>query len=312
MTTAARTASNPSTDRQPGPPLLRRRRIRFNPAYAFIAPSLLLIAVFIVEPILQTGWMSLHDWTMGETTHRFVGLGNYTALFRDGRFWNALRVTVWYTLVVTVGQVVLALLLAQWLRRTTWFTALLRGAFFFPAVASLAVIGVIWQFLLDPQVGLVDAWLSRLHLGSPNFLQDPALALPTLIVVGIWKNVGFSMIVLLAGLQEIPELLYEASTLDGAGPWQRFRHVTLPGLRQALLFTAVIATITGLQLFDVVYTMTHGGPVFHTESVVMYLYQQGFVYFKLGYASAIAGVLFVLILVVSAVQLRLLRYRDVD
>jgi ABC-type sugar transport system permease subunit len=290
----------------------RRRRPRWNSAWLFMAPSLILIAVFILEPILQTGWMSLHEWTIGEDSHKWLGLANYHRLFDDHRFWNALGVTVEYTLAVTVLQVGLALGLAVRLRRTTWFTTFVRGAFFFPAVASLAVTGVIWHFLLDPQIGLVDAWLGKLHLGSYDFLQSEALALPTLIAVGVWKYVGFSMIVLLAGLQEIPEHLYEAATLDGAGRLSRLRHVTLPGLRQTLLFTIVIATINGLQLFDVVYTMTGGGPVFHTESIVMYLYQQGFVYFDLGYASALAWVLFLIILAVSAVQLRVLRVNDVD
>ncbi|MDQ2737332.1 MAG: sugar ABC transporter permease [Actinomycetota bacterium] len=285
---------------------------RFNSAYLFIAPSVILITVFIAEPILQSGWMSLHDWTVGEATHKFVGLGNYTALWNDSRFWNALRVTVVYTVVVAVVQVALGLALAARLRRTTWFSALLRTAYFFPFIASLVVVGIIWKFLLDPQVGLIDASLSAVGVSSPDWLTSTSLALPTVIVVGVWKNVGFSMIVLLAGMQQIPEHLYEAATLDGAGAWGRFRYVTLPSLRPALLFTTLIATVNGLQLFDLVFSMTSGGPLFHTESVVMYLYERGFVDFQLGYASAVAWVLFVIILIIAAVQLRLARYRDVD
>jgi ABC-type sugar transport system permease subunit len=288
------------------------RRWRFNSAYLFIAPSLVIIAVFIVEPILQSGWMSLHDWTIGETTHRFVGWSNYIALWHDPRFWNALRVTVIYTVSVSVGQVVLGLAIASRLRRTTWFTSLVRMAYFFPFIASLVVVGIVWKFLLDPQVGLIDAWIGDLGLSAPNWLQSTTLALPTVIAVGIWKNIGFTMIVLLAGMQQVPEILYEAVTIDGAGPWQRFRFVTLPALRPALLFTTLIATITGLQLFDLVFSMTGGGPIFHTESIVMYLYQKGFVEFSMGYASAIAWVLFILILAVSVIQLRVSRYRDVD
>lgn len=289
-----------------------RRRRRWNPAYAFVAPSVLLIGVFIIEPILQSGWMSLHDWSIGEDTHLWRGLGNYADLLQDSRFWNALRVTVLYTVGTCVGQVVLGLFLAEALRRTTWFTTLLRAAFFFPYIASLAVVGIVWRFLLDPQIGLIDAWLAHLGLTGPAWLQSTTLALPTLIVVGIWKNFGFTMIVLLAGIQGIPQYLYEAATLDGAGAWGKFRHVTLPALRPAVLFVSVIATITGLQLFDLPYVMTGGGPVFHTESVVQYLYQRGFVDFSLGYATALAWVLFLLILAISLVQLRLLRYRDVD
>jgi len=290
----------------------RRPRLRLNPAYVFVAPSAVLIAVFILEPILQSGWMSLHDWSIGETSHQFRGLGNYRDLLQDDRFWNSLKVTSIYTLVTVVGQVGLGLFLAQALRRTSWFTVVLRAAFFFPFIASLAVVGIVWRFLLDPQVGMVDAWLGDLGLGAPNWLQSTTLALPTLCLVGIWKNFGFTMIVLLAGIQGIPTYLYEAAILDGAGAWGRFRHVTLPTLRPTILFTTVIATITGLQLFDLPYVMTSGGPIFHTESIVQYLYAQGFVNFSLGYASAISWVLFLIIMAVSLVQLRLLRYRDVD
>lgn len=289
-----------------------RGRRRFNSAYLFIAPSVILIAVFIAEPILQSGWMSLHDWTVGEASHKFVGLANYRRLLHDSRFWNALKVSVIYTVGVSIGQVVLGLAIALRLRRTTWYTSLIRTAFFFPFIASLVVVGIIWKFLLDPQVGLVNAWLADVGVSAPNWLQSTSLALPTVIVVGIWKNVGFTMIVLLASLQQVPVDLLEAATLDGAGPVKRFRHVTLPALRPALLFTTVIATITGLQLFDLVFAMTSGGPIFHTESEVMYLYEKGFVEFQMGYASAIAWVLFVVILVISAVQLRILRYRDAD
>ena len=267
MTTTESRPANPG--RHPGLAGRPGRRPRFNSAYLFIAPSVILIAVFIAEPILQTGWMSLHDWTIGEATHKFVGLANYTALYHDSRFWNALRVTVVYTVFVSLGQVLLGLAVASRLRKTTWYSSLLRTAYFFPFIASL-------------------------------------------IVVGIWKNAGFAMIVLLAGMQQVPAFLYEAATIDGAGAWKRFRHVTLPALRPALLFTTLIATITGLQLFDLVYAMTGGGPIFHTESVVMYLYEKGFVEFQMGYASAISWVLFVIILAISAVQLRVSRYRDVD
>ncbi|MFF4749017.1 carbohydrate ABC transporter permease [Streptomyces sp. NPDC002514] len=296
----------------PARPRARTRRPRLNSAYLFVLPSVVLIGVFIAEPIVQSGWMSLHDWMIGDSHHPFAGLDNYTALFHDSRFFNALRVTVVYTLAVTVGQTLIGLAIASRLRRTTWYTALLRTAYFFPFIASLVVSGIVWKFLLDPRVGLVDAWLSKAGVTPPEWLQSTSLALPTVIAVGIWKNVGFTMIVLLASMQQTPPELYEAAAIDGAGPWRRFWHITLPALRPALLFTTLIATVTGLQLFDLVFAMTGGGPIFHTESVVMYLYQKGFVEFQMGYASAIAWVLFAVILVISALQLRLSRYRDVD
>ena len=290
----------------------RSLRSRLNPAYLFVAPALLLAAVFIVWPIIQSGWMSLHDWTIGDDSHKWLGFGNYTELFHDSRFWNSLKVTLVYAVFVVVGQVSIGLALAQWLRRTTWYTMLLRSAFFFPTIASLAVTGIVWKFLLDPQVGLVDGWLGKLGFHAQAWLQDTHLALPALIAVGIWKNFGFSMIVLLAGVQGVSKELLEAATLDGAGAVARFRHVTLPALRPAILFCVVIGTVNALQLFDLTYVMTDGGPLFHTESIVMYLYQRGFVDFRLGYASAIAWVLFLIIIAVSVVQLRMLRYRDDD
>ncbi len=305
MTTAL-SARRVAERRPPG----RRRRVRFNPAYLFIAPSTVLIAVFIVEPILASGWMSLHDWSVGEASHRFLGLGNYRELSGDSRFWNALKVTVVYTVAVAVGQVLLGLAVAYRLRRTSWYASLLRTAYFFPFIASLVVVGIIWKFLLDPQVGLVDAWLGDLGVSAPDWLQSTTLAPVSVIAVGIWKNVGFAMVILLAGMQQVPATLYEAAQLDGAGSWAQFRWVTLPVLRPALVFTTLLATITGLQLFDLVFAMTGGGPVFATESIVAYLYQRGFVQFRLGYASAIAWVLFLLVLVVSAVQLRVARDRD--
>lgn len=295
-----------------GAPPQPRRRPRSNPAYLYVAPSLLLIAVFIAEPIARSGWMSLYDWTVGEQTHTWVGLGNYAELLGDERFRNSLAVTVIYTIVVSGGQVLGGLALALWLRRTTWLTSLLRSAFFFPTIASFAVVGVVWKFLLDPQVGLINGWLEKTGAAGPAWLTDTSLALPTLIAVGIWKGTGFSMIVLLAALQGVPVTLIEAATLDGAGRWQRLRAVILPEVRPALLFTTVISTVTSLQLFDLVYVMTGGGPLFHTESVVAYLYQRGFVEFRLGYASAIAWVLFLLILAVSLVQLRIARRDDDD
>ncbi|WP_432841044.1 carbohydrate ABC transporter permease [Dactylosporangium sp. CA-092794] len=276
-----------------------------NPAYLYLLPSLALIAVFIAEPIAGSGWMSLHDWTIGEETHRWVGLGNYAELLGDERFRNALTVTWLYTAVEVVGQVGLGFALALWLRRTTWLTKVLRSAFFFPTVASFAVVGVVWKFLLDPQVGLVNGWLGRIGILGPTWLTDTRLALPTVMAIGIWKGTGFSMIVLLAALQDVPRQLIEAATLDGAGRWQQLRAVVVPAVRPALLFTVVIATVTSLQLFDLVYVMTSGGPLFHTESIVAYLYQRGFVEFRMGYASAIAWVLFIMILAVSLLQLRI-------
>lgn len=293
------------------PPLPRRRRRQFNTAYLFLAPACFVLGVFVVYPLAATAWISLFDWRVGGK-RTWLGLDNYAALAADERFWNSLRVTLSYTLFVVLGQMAIALIIAQLLRRTSWFTSLMRSAFYFPSIASLAVVGVIWQFLLDPQIGMVQTWINQFGLGSTDPLRDTSAALPAVIVVGVWRGMGFVLIIILAGLQGVPNDLHEAALLDGANPWQEFLRVTLPIIRPAVTYAAVISTIQALQLFELSYVMTKGGPLFQTESVVMYLYQRGFVQFRMGYASAIAWVLFVIIFAVSMVQLRMMRVNDVD
>ncbi|MGI8900568.1 MAG: carbohydrate ABC transporter permease [Nocardioides sp.] len=319
------TIAHPATGAAPGPgptpstddpsglrPAARRSRWAWQPAYLFLAPSLLILGIFIVYPIGQSLWISLHDWSIGADEQPWVGLGNYRELFADPRFWNALKVTLLFT-VVSVGiQLVLGFLLAQWLQTTDRLTSFLRSVYFFPTIVSLASIGLVWRFLLDPQIGLVGGWTELIGLSPVNWLQSSTWALPAVIFVGIWKNLGFTMLLMLAGLQGVPKDLYEAARLDGANRRQLVRFVTLPSMRPTLLFTAVILTINSLQLFDLVFAMTDGGPLFETETLVTYMYRRGFEEFRFGYASAIAWVLFALIMVVSTLQLRLFRYSDVD
>lgn len=290
----------------------RRRGLRVPPAVGFLGPSLFVLAVFVGWPIAQSLWMSLHEWSFLSPDRAFVGLGNYRQLLDDDRFWNALRNTGVYTVVAVSLQIVLAVALAVGLQTKRPGTALLRAAYFFPVISSVAIMGIVWKFLLNQDIGLISAWLTRLGIPSTDWLASPTWAMPAVILVGTWKNVGFNMVILLAGLQGIPQLYYEAAAVDGAGRWAAFRHVTLPGLRPALLFATVISVIASLQLFDQVYVMTGGGPLFGTETLVTYLYNRGFVLFDMGYASAIAWVLFGFIMIVSVLQLRLFRYRDVD
>jgi ABC-type sugar transport system permease subunit len=179
-------------------------------------------------------------------------------------------------------------------------------------ISAFATMGIVWKFLLDPSIGLVSHLLTSIGLPSADFLQSTSWALPWIIVVGVWKSVGFSMVIFIAALQDIPESLLEAAALDGAGPWMRFRRVTLPLLRPSMLFATVISVIASMQLFDLVYVMTDGGPLFHTETLVSYLYEVGFQDYRSGYAASISTVLFVLILMLSFLQLRLFRYDEAD
>ena len=278
----------------------------------FLAPSLILIGVFVIYPIIQSLWMSLHDWSFFQTQHPFVGPSNYIEMLGDPRFWNALGNTVVFTAVTVPAQIALGLLLAVRLRRTTWWTLFFRSVFFFPVISSFATMAIVWKFMLSANVGPTAAWLRAVGVSPVDWLHNPDWALAAVIVVGLWKNVGFTMVIVLAALQDVPESLVEAAVLDGAGPWRRFVNVALPSIRQALLFSSVISVIGSLQVFDQVYVMTQGGPQFRSETLVTYIYEQGFTQFRSGYASAIAWGLFLIIMLVSVLQLRIFRYRDVD
>ena len=289
-----------------------RPRLRFQPAWIFVAPSLAILLVFIIFPIFQSFWYSLHNWRIGADVQEWVGAANYQRLFADDLFWNALRVTLIFSVVSVVAQMFLGYWAASALLRDTWFNKIVRSIFFFPTIVALATIGLVWRFLLDPSIGLVGGITSAIGAEPISWLQDPALALPTVIFVSVWKNLGFTMVILLAGLTGVPAHLYEAAKIDGANERQLTWHVTLPSIRPTLLFTTMILTINSLQVFDLVYVMTNGGPLFATDTLVTMMFREGFTNFDIGYASAIAWVLFVIIMVLSALQLRLFRYRDVD
>lgn len=290
----------------------RRRPFRWQPAWLFAAPSLLILTVFIIYPLTQSFWYSLHDWKIGADSQEWVGLGNYHRLLSDERFWNALRVSSIFAVASLVLQMTIGYAAAAALLRDTWFNRMVRSAFFFPTIVSLASMGLVWRFLLDPSIGLIAGITSALGAEPVSWLQSPDLALPTVIFVNIWKNVGFTMIILLAGLKAVPTHLYEAANLDGATPRQRTWHITLPSIRPTLLFTSMILMINALQVFDLVYVMTDGGPLFTTDTLVTMMFREGFKNFDIGYASAVAWVLFALVLLLSALQLRLFRYNDVD
>jgi multiple sugar transport system permease protein len=281
-------------------------------AYLFLVPSGLILAVFVGYPIVESLWMSLHNWSFFATVQPYIGLQNYRTLWHDSRFWNDLRNTAIYTGAVVPLQVGLGLALAVALQRNTFINKFFRSVYFFPVISSLATMGIVWKFLLDPEIGVINHAMESVGLPDLDFLQSTTWALPAVIFVGVWKSVGFSMVIFIAALQDVPEPLLEAAVLDGAGPWDRFRRVVLPQLRPSLLFASIISTIASMQLFDSVYVMTGGGPIFHTETLVTYIYDAAFNYSEPGYAAALSWVLFILILAVSMLQLRLFRYSEAN
>lgn len=290
----------------------RRGRPRWQPAWLFMAPSLLILGIFVLYPILRTLYYSFFDWSVGASVQPFVGFDNYVKLFHDPRFWNALGVTLEFTVVSVVLLIVLGLATALALQSEGLASRITRSVFFFPTIVSLATIGLVWKFLLDPDIGLVGGITKALGLPPVAWLQSEQLALPTLIFVSVWRSLGFAMILFVAALQSVPVERYEAGRLDGAGTFALFRYITLPGIRPTMLFATMMLTIQSLQVFDLVYVMTGGGPLYRTDTLVNLIYRDGFVNFGTGYAAAISWVLFALIMLISLLQLRIFRYNDVD
>ena len=293
-----------------------RRRSRFErrrnaAAWLFLTPALLVLGVFVLWPMVSSLLTSFTDARIAGTPE-WIGVSNYVKLFDDPRFHGALANTAIYALGTAPISVVLALGFALLLNRRIPARSFFRAVIFFPFIVSLGIVSIAWGFMLDPQVGVLAAWLSDIGLPIGNGIRDPAWALPFVIVVGIWRNVGFFMVMYLAGLQSIPEDLLEAAQIDGATGFTRFRYITLPLLNNTTTFVAMIAAIFAFQAFDQIYVMTAGGPFFRTETMVMFIYTTAFQDFKMGYASAISWVLVVIVLLLSLVQLRFFNRRTVQ
>jgi multiple sugar transport system permease protein len=283
-------------------------------AWWFLAPALTLIAVFFVLPVIGGLLLSATDfdiYAIGDPhVMRFTGAMNYTQLLGDPEFWNALRNTLVYVLIggplVVTASLGAAMLVNA---RRVKARGLFRVVFFTPVVTTLVAVAIVWRYLYQPDYGLLNWLLSRLGLHGVDWLGDPHWAMPAIILLAVWKNFGYNMLIFVAGLQSIPQELYEAAEIDGASPWQRFRHVTLPGLRPSLIFVTVMTLLGNFQLFSEPYVMTQGGPLRSTVSLVMLMYEQGFRWWRMGRAAAIAFVLFLLMLTATRFQMRLQRDR---
>ncbi|MET9871332.1 sugar ABC transporter permease [Streptomyces sp. NPDC006386] len=271
----------------------------------------MVLTVFVVYPMIQAGYLSFTSYNLVQAA-QWVGLGNYRHMLHDPQVWNALRNTLVYAAVSTPVSVLLALALALFLNRAMALRGFLRSAVFLPFVVSLGVVSIAWSFLLDPDIGLLSDWLSHLGITTQQgYLQDPSTAMAAVIAVGVWKNVGFYMIMYLAGLQSIPGELYDAARSDGANAWQRLRNVTWPLLANQTMLITIMAAIGTLQAFDQIYVMTHGGPFFQTETLVMFTYRIGFENNQFGYAAAVSWVLLLLVFALSMVQFTYFRKRVV-
>jgi len=269
--------------------------------YLFIAPGTILLLIFVVFPVLAAGGISLTKWTL-LSPPIFVGLANYQKLISDQIFHKVLLNTFYYSAVSIPLGIVCSLGMAVVLNQKIRGLAIFRTAYYLPVISASVAVSVVWMWLLDGNYGLINFFLLRLGLPTVAWLRNTLWAMPAIILVTVWKNMGFNMIIYLAALQDVPQELYESARIDGAGRWKLFNHITLPMISPALFFTIITGIISSFQSFDLVYNMTDGGPARSTTVIGYYIWQQAFDFLQMGYGATIAYVLFFLIMGITLVQ----------
>ena len=305
-----------------------RRRVRFRDdgliGFLFAVPHLILFGIFLLGPVAYGLYISLHQWHILAKTHPFVGISNYIAALSDDIFWLALRNTVYFVVLVVPAGNAVSLLMALGLSRVRRAATFYKVAFYIPVVISIAVVAVLWRWLYNTEIGLFNLYLStavgwlRAHgVPLPPFqplpwLSDPSWVMPSIAIMSIWWGAGGNMILYLAGLSDIPHDYYEAATIDGAGAWQQFWHITWPLLRPTTLFCLVFSVLGSFQIFGQTYVLfaPTSGQARSGLTLALYMYQEGFDQFQIGYGAAIAYLLFGIVLILTAIQFRLLSSRD--
>jgi multiple sugar transport system permease protein len=276
---------------------------KFGLIALFLLPAFLPLIVFRLLPMLASLWVSLLKWNLLRPWE-FIGLQNYQTVLTDPKFHKALLNTLYYMVgylpLVLMGALTVALLLNSKLKGIAFF----RGIYFLPVVTSWVVVALLWKWLLSPEGGFVNYTLGIFGIDGPGWWTDPNWAMPSIILASVWKDLGFNMLILLAGLQSIPEQLYEAARIDGANAWRRIRSVTLPLLTPSILFVTILAMIGAFQVFDQVYVMTEGGPAGATTVVMEQVVKKAFKYGLMGEASAMSWILFAIILTFTVLQLK--------
>jgi len=279
-------------------------------AWGFVAPALVALGLFFFLPVAAALILSFTDFDIYAVADignlRFVGLDNYIHLLETPLFWKALGNTAWFVILGVPLSIMMSLAAALLLdNKLAKFKGFFRTVYFAPVVTTLVAVAVIWRYLLHTKYGLVNWALGGIGIGPIDWLGDPHWSMPAIVLFAVWKNFGYNMIIILAGLQTIPEELHEAARIDGASAFQRLRHVTLPGLAPVLLVVSILTMAGYFQLFAEPYVMTQGGPVESTVSILYFMYEQGFRWWNLGFASAIAFVLFLIMFALTLVQLKL-------
>ena len=283
-----------------------KKAIKTLKPYLFVAPTLIVFIVFSIYPILNTIFLSFYEWDMISPTKEFVGIKNYQTLFRDVKFYQTLSNTFVYMLLTVGLGVILAIALALFLRKDTRINKFMQNLIFTPYIVSLASISFLWMWLMNNDFGLLNYLLSLVGVGPIDWLGNPKVALISLVIISVWKTLGYNTLIILSALQSIPKHLYEAASLDKATKRQTFFKITLPMISPTLFFLTIVSIIASFKVFETIQIITNGGPQNSTNTLVYSIYEYGFQFYKSGYASTIGVVLLVIISIFTIIYFKLL------
>lgn len=279
---------------------------KLNKAYIYIAPAIIGIGLFTFFPIVYVIYLSLLNIDLLSGEQSFVGLSNYTALFKNPEFLQVLRNTAFFLVFQVAISITLALILAVWLNKNKFISSLTQTAIFTPHIISLVSVSVLWMWIMEPSAGLLNYFLSFFGIEKINWLEDPKIALISIIIVSVWKTVGYNTLILLAGLKSIPETIYEAAKLDKASKFRTFFKITIPLLSPSLFFLFITNVISSFQVFDSVRVMTQGGPINSTNVLVHWIYQTGFEFYRIGEAATGSVILLIIVIIITLLNFKFL------
>lgn len=284
---------------------MRKRNKQNCISYTFLAPALVLFISFSLIPIVYSFYLSMVKWDGFSIDKKFIGFKNYVNIFKNPDFYNSLYITIAYTVLVTVGSIVIGMFLANLLNKGLKFTTFFRTAYFIPVITATAAGGVVWRYMLDPSQGIINKFLNFIHLPSIPWLTNSFWVLISISLVGIWKKIGFNMVIYLSAMQSISSSLYESADIDGATKYEKFRCITVPLLKPTTLLLIIMSLIDSFQVFDQVYVMTNGGPMGASDVLGLYMYREGFASGNVGYASAVGWVIFLFVFIATIVQFKI-------